>query len=157
LEQPFAWKILINNSSCRATEQLGTHLTTVANAAQKLLREIGERLEKPLTQALIEDHFNDPQSFGAQKTVTRSSDDEYFLVTGQHTHYFRSEPSVPDCPCHEWGKSNSEAVAAPPGPITASSVRERSFFFSGQIHHCAHARVLQAKSNAITPATAFGF
>jgi hypothetical protein len=135
-----------------APEQLGTHLTTVANAAQKLLREIGERLEKPLTPALIEVHFNDPQSFGAQKTVTRSSDDEYFLVTGQHTHYLRAEPSVPDCPYHEWGKSNSEAVAAPPGPITVSSVRERSFFFSRQIHHCAHAHVLQAKSNEITPA-----
>ena len=135
-----------------APEQLSTHLTAVANAAQNLLREIGERLEKPLSPTRIEDHFNDPQSFDAQKTVTRSSDDEYFLVTGQHTHYFRAEPSVPDCPYHEWGKSRSDSVAAPPGPITVSSVRERSFFFSGQIHHCAHAHVLQAKSNEITAA-----
>jgi hypothetical protein len=135
-----------------AREQLGVHLTTVASAAQKLLRDIGDRLERPLTPAAIEDHFNDPQSFGARKTVTRSSGDEYFLVTGQHTHYFRAEPSVPDCPYHEWGKSNSEAVAAPPAPITISSVKDRSFFFSGQTHHCAHAHVLQAKSNEITAA-----
>lgn len=135
-----------------APDQLGAHLAAVGNAAQGLLRDISERLERPLAPTPLEDHFMDPRSFAAQKAVARSSDDEYFLVTGQHTHYLLAEPSVPDCPHHEWGKSNAAGVGAPPGPITVSNVKERSFFPSGETHHCAHGNVLLAKSSEIAAA-----
>lgn len=88
--------------------------------------------------------------FDEHKAVTQSSENEYFLVTGQHTHYLLAEPSVPDCLHHEWGKSNAAGVGAPPGPITVSNVKERSFFPSGETHHCAHGNVLLAKSSEIT-------
>src|SRR5450759_1944815 len=35
-------------------------------------------------------------------------------------------------------------------PITVSNVKERSFFPSGETHHCAHGNVLLAKSSEIT-------
>jgi hypothetical protein len=133
-----------------APGQLGAHLAAVGDAAQGLLHDISERLERPLVPTLLDDHFQDPDSFAAQKAVARSSDDEYFIVTGQHTHYLLAEPSVPDCPHHEWGKSNAAGVGAPPGPITVSNVKERSFFPSGERHHCAHGNVLLAKSSEIT-------
>jgi hypothetical protein len=133
-----------------AAGQLSTHLADVGHAAEDLLGEISERLQTALVPTPLEDHFTDPQSFDVHKAVTYSSEDEYFVVTGQHTHYLLPEPSVPDCPYHEWGKSNTAGVGAPPGPITVSNVKERSFFPSGETHHCAHGNVLLEKSSEIT-------
>jgi hypothetical protein len=133
-----------------AAGQLGTHLAEVAGAAEDLLREISERLETTLVATPLENHFADPESFDSHKAVSQSSENEYFLVIGQHTHYLLAEPSVPDCPYHEWGKSNAAGVGAPPGPLMVSNVRERSFFPSGETHHCAHGNVLLAKASEIT-------
>jgi hypothetical protein len=133
-----------------AAAQLGTHLTDVGHAAEDHLREISERLQIALVPTPLENHFADPQSFDAHKAVTQSSEIEYFVVTGQHTHYLLAEPSLPDCPYHEWGMSSAAGVGAPPGPITVSNVKERSFFPSGETHHCAHGNVLLAKSSEIT-------
>jgi hypothetical protein len=131
--------------------QIATHLAEVRDAAEILLRASSERLATPLVAAPLENHFEDPLSFEAQKGVSRSAEDEYFLVTGQHTHYLRAEPSVPDCPYHEWAKSSVAGVAVAPGPIMVSNVQERSFFASGEMHHCTHRVVFLSKASEISP------
>ena len=84
------------------------------------------------------------------KAITIFPDEEYFILTGQQTHYLLPEPSVRECPYHEWAHSKTLGVAALPGPITVPSVEARSFFRSGETHHCAHRNVALAKSSEVT-------
>ena len=131
-------------------ERLDSHLGDVRAAAETLLAQIRNQLNTDVPLTTLQEHFGDDASFDVQKAVVRLPQDEYFILTGEHTHYLLPQPTVEDCPYHDWGQSHRDGVAAPPASIVVPSVEERSFFRSGQSHHCAHRDVRLAKSSQIT-------
>jgi hypothetical protein len=62
------------------------------------------------------------------------------------------EPSVPNCPFHDWAACEGAGVASMSAPVVIRSISPRSFFFSREVHHCAHRDVNSAKASAITSA-----
>lgn len=137
------------------TGHLTDHLREVQEIATGLLEDINRRLGTNLTPATVESHYGNPDDFSALRGVVEKPKhyphyDEHVVVTGQHTHYFRHEPTVPGCPHHDWGNSNQEGRAVLVS-IERRSTDPRAFFISGESHHCAHREVDAAKSSQITP------
>lgn len=135
--------------------QLANHLREVHETATNLLEDINRRLGINFTPATVESHYGNADDFNALRGVVEkpkhhSHYDEHVVVTGEHTHYLRLEPSVPSCPHHDWGNSNRENRAALVH-IERRSTNPRAFFISGESHHCAHRDVAAAKSSQITP------
>jgi hypothetical protein len=138
-----------------APELLAEHIREVHEIATGLLREINTRLGIHLTATTVESHYANADDFKALRGVVEKPKDyahydEHVVVTGQHTHYFRPEPTVLGCPHHDWGSSNRENRAVLV-PIERRSTNPRAFFISGEKHHCAHRDVDAAKSGQITP------
>jgi hypothetical protein len=137
-------------------EQLGEHVREVDEIAVAFLEDLNRRLGTNFTPATLESHYDSPDDFNALRGVVEQPKDyphydEHVVVTGQNTHYFRLEPTVPDCPHHDWGNSNRENHAVLVS-IERRSTEPRAFFMSGELNHCAHRDVDVAKSNQITPA-----
>ena len=132
-------------------DQITAHLEAVRQRAQELLSEICNTLEIDLRPTTVAAHFGDVDSFEAQKAVVKLPGDEYWIMTGEETHYLLAEPTVADCPHHDYASSHSLGVAAVPGPVLQRSVDPRSFFYSPETHHCSHLNVALAKSQAVTP------
>lgn len=137
-----------------ASEELPEHLSRVETLAEGLLTEINTRLSIGLAPATIESHYANAEDFGVLPGIAGSNNlphyDEYIVVTGQYTHYLRLEPTVPDCPHHNWGKSNRTGYATLVS-IQSRSTHPRSFFISDEDNHCAHRDVAAVKSAQITP------
>ncbi|WP_455154042.1 hypothetical protein [Cupriavidus campinensis] len=64
--------------------------------------------------------------------------DEFLLVTGAASHFLLEEPTVDPCVGHNWGTCQQAGQQAGGRPIVSASVDPRSFFTSGERHHCAH-------------------
>ena len=126
-------------------DKLPTHLEDVRAGAHSLLAETCQILHTNLSATSLEQHFADSDSFDAQNAIVKLPDDQYWIVTGDQTHFLMREPTVPDCPYHDYAHTHSEGVAAQPGPVLQRSVDPRSFFFSPETHHCAHQNVALAK------------
>ena len=129
---------------------LPQHLKEVQEAAQRLLDEINCQLGIALQAYPLGRHYEDEDAFAALPGVRDEGRDVFLLVTGDKTHYLLLEPSVPECPHHDWQACNRDGVPSNPGPLRVRSVEPRSFFVSGELHHCAHRDVSAAKANAIT-------
>ena len=138
--------------------ELQGHLTEVDRAAQNLLRDISDRLGRHFVPTSLSVHYEqEGESFtvfpGVQPHYSRlavaSGMEEYIVMTGDKTHYLMPEPTVQNCPYHDWVKSNAEGKAS--GSATHSPmVYPRSFFCSPEVHHCSHRDVKIAKSTQIT-------
>jgi hypothetical protein len=133
-----------------AYNQLAMHLDQVRNAAAKLLDEVNARLQTCLEAFPLSKHYADEESFDPIRGVIECKRDEFFVVTGDQTHYLLPEPSVPHCPHHDWAQSHTAGSAAHPGPLVRRSIMPRSFFTSQEEHHCTHRDVTFAKDSRIT-------
>ena len=131
-------------------QKLVQHLAEVKQAANKLLYEVNRKLGRSLHPCAISLHYDDIEKFEALQSVLEYERDEYFLVTGDNTHYLLIEPSAIKCPYHNWEICNRKGVSANSSPILARSTSPRSFFMSGELHHCAHRDVGVAKANPVT-------
>lgn len=138
-------------------EELAEHLKSVHEAGMGLLAGINSRLKTSLTPSTIESHYRDETSFeilhgvGRKRITTSPHHEEYLIITGQHTHYLRLEPTVSDCRHHNWGYSHQQGCASPAlVSIQSRSTDPRSFFYSGEEHHCTHREVERAKASQIT-------
>ncbi|WP_148228641.1 hypothetical protein [Thermus scotoductus] len=136
----------------RKEADLGRHLVEVHKAAEDLLRQVNQRLGTSLQPFPLHKHYEDEDTFTAIPGVVECERNEFLVITGDKTHYLLPEPSVPDCPYHDWSKCNSAGVPSNPGPILARSIAPRSFFISGELHHCAHRDVNSAKTSPIASA-----
>ena len=134
----------------REDANLRAHLNEVQQAAQNLLAEVNERLGTSLQAYPLTQHYEDEDAFAALPGVQEQGPDNFLLVTGDKTHYLQPAPSVPSCPYHNWVACERDGVPSNPGPLMASSVSPRSFFVSGDLHHCAHRDVSAAKASPIT-------
>ena len=62
------------------------------------------------------------------------------------THYLLSEPTVPDCPYHDFGTSVALHCQAGDLPIINRFIASpRAYFTNTQLHHCCHEDVDAAK------------
>jgi len=134
------------------TDDFSGHLTQVQEAAEQLLAEVQRGLKTELKPISLVDHYNDHDEFATLPGVRELEPDEFLVVTGDKTHYLLSQPSVLDCPYHDWEKCNTYGVPSNPGPIVSPSVSPRSFFRSGESYHCAHRDVYNTKATPITAA-----
>jgi hypothetical protein len=137
-------------------EQLGDHIRNVQEESDRLLGEISEALGIDLKSSKLEMHYNNDEIFKSLKGITKLKSgghyDEYLIITGERQHYLKLEPSVADCPHHNWGQSNQQNCAQPRlYSIQRRSTDPRSFFISDEKHHCAHRDVSAAKACQITP------
>jgi hypothetical protein len=133
-----------------ASDQLPAHLEAVRAAAGSLLAETCHVLHIDVSPTSLERHFADAGSFESQNAIIKLSGDHYWIITGNQTHFLMAEPTVPDCPHHDYAYSHRAGVAALPGPVLQRSVDPRSFFYSREKHHCAHHNVALAKSQSIS-------
>ena len=138
------------------TEELPGHLARVAAMASGLLADVNNVLRAQHTPIGLEAHYADTESFkdlpsvfeiGHDKASAASQD--FLVVTGSNTHYLLAEPTVPDCPYHDWNQSR-EAGCEVRSSIEIRSIEPRSFFKSRELHHCSHRLVAAAKGEQIT-------
>jgi hypothetical protein len=131
------------------SDRLSQHLDELERAARDLLDGINRRLGTSLQPFPLSRHYEDEDGFEMIHGVVECDENEYLVVTGETTHYLLSQPSVPDCPYHDWTACSRAGVASNPGPIVARSTSPRSFFVSEEPHHCAHCDVSSAKAALI--------
>jgi hypothetical protein len=128
---------------------LSDHLDRIKHGAERLLAGASARLERELVPATLTSHYEDSRAFGTITGVRfhkdASGDRRFLVATGQHTHYLRAEPSIPECPFHEWAAAHGD-VAAP----RTQNVDPPSFFSSGGLHYCGHRDVEQVKRSPAT-------
>lgn len=126
------------------------HLTEVQKAATQLLCQVNAVLDAQFRPSPLSKHYEDEEAFDPVRGIVECEKNEFFIVTGDKTHYFTPEPSVAQCPHHDWGESNAVGVASNPGPVLNRSIEPRAFFISTEVHHCAHRDVAAAKASQIT-------
>lgn len=141
-----------------SAEELSDHLNRIEQVATRLLADINRRLEAAFTCSSLESHYADEESFETLKLLTgsRFSDSsrpssESFVVTGANTHFLLKDPTVTDCPHHNWANCRRDGVEMGTAPLQIRSTHPRAFFLSGEPHHCAHRDVAAAKASQITP------
>lgn len=135
---------------------LSEHLNSVKNAGDTLLEEVNKLLPTALEPTAIADHYRSQDSLDTLKGVKEESYhsdrrfSEYIIVTGNETHYIKEQPSVSNCPYHEWSNCQRQgyAFSQPIKIRTTNSLR--SFFVDNEPHHCAHKGVYDAKSSNIS-------
>jgi len=131
-------------------KNLKRHLREVERAAKSLLAEVNRILRKRFKPFPLSKHYGDEDSFAALPGVVEVNRNEFLIVTGDKTHYLLPEPSVTNCPYHDWVECKKCGVPSNPGPIMERSTSPRAFFTSGELHHCAHRDVNSAKASPIT-------
>lgn len=129
---------------------LVTHLDHVNTAAHALVDGASARLGVELVSAALTSHYEDSRAFGTIAGVRRQKDatttsQRFIVATGQQTHYLRAEPSIPNCPFHEWAQAHGNADAP-----RIQSIQPPSFFTSGGAHYCGHRNVEQIKRSPAT-------
>lgn len=137
-------------------EQLSDHIRNVQEEADRLLGEINKALCIDLRPSKLETHYSNDEMFDSLKGITKLKSgghyDEYLIITGERQHYLKPEPSVANCPHHNWRHSNQHGCAEPRlVSIQHRSTNPRSFFKSEEEHHCAHRDVSAAKASQIRP------
>lgn len=137
-------------------ERLSDHIRKVQEESDRLLGKVNEALGIDLRPSKLETHYCDDEMFNSLKGITKLKSaghyDEYLIITGERQHYLKSEPSVAECPHHNWGHSDQQGCAEPRlVSIQRRSTGPRSFFMSDEEHHCAHSDVSAAKASQITP------
>lgn len=120
-------------------DALPTHLQEVHDAAVSLLARVHQQLGREIEPGTIEDHYADDDSFEGMPGVEeiQRQEDHFRIVTGSGTHYLLIEPTVPDCPYHDFGKSVELQCQAGDLPIINRSIANpRAYFTNTQLHHC---------------------
>ncbi|HEY7416387.1 MAG TPA: hypothetical protein VH593_14435, partial [Ktedonobacteraceae bacterium] len=97
--------------------QIAAHLDQVGTTATNLLRRVNAALGTCLRAFPLLQHYREEGSFDPIRGVVECGRDEFFVVTGDKTHYLLPEPSIPQCPYHDWAKSQANGSASHPGPI----------------------------------------
>ena len=137
-------------------EDLTSHLERVTATATRLLADVNTALHSAHVARSLDAHYADMEGFNDLPGVAEikhhegsNTWQELLVVTGSNTHYLLAEATVPDCPYHDWVRSQ-EAGYAFGMPIEVRSTDPRSFFKSRELHHCSHQLVAAAKAEEIS-------
>jgi hypothetical protein len=129
-------------------EELPTHLQEVQAAAEDLLDRVHRQLGQQLQPSTLSEHYADDEAFESMPGVEQMQrkGDHFRIVTGRSTHYLLAQPTVPDCPHHDFGKSVELHCQTGDFPIINRSIETpRAYFLNTQLHHCCHEDVDAAK------------
>lgn len=130
-------------------ERLGSHILEVKAAAIELNQKVIEHVGRNMPALSLREYYADGDSFQEMPAVIERQPNEYFVITGSSFHYLLFEPTIQGCPYHNSDVSQAGGVLASPN-ILARSINPRSFFFSGEVHHCTHRDVSAIKASRIT-------
>jgi hypothetical protein len=136
------------------TSDLVVHLRAVDAGAKALLSRVNHHLGAQLVPIRVVDHYSDVNSFDEIKGLTRLEGTEFEIMTGEWTHYLLEQPRVLECPFHHWDRSRQAGHPATEAAILKRSVDPKSFFVSGEDHHCSHRAVRTVKSYPLGQAIA---
>lgn len=130
-------------------EQLTDHLTVVRARAERLAIDVSAQFGREFVPVPLTTHYGEPSAFipmpGVRYQTAGAGDRRFIIATGQHTHYLKLEPSIPDCPYHTWSPGHGRADAP-----RDQSIAPPSFFSSGGTHYCGHRVVEQVKRSPAT-------
>lgn len=129
-------------------KHLREHLEAVDRSGRQLLTQIETALGGALVLTSLSVHYADEDAFSQLPGVAENGRDRFVIATGNNTHYLLAEPTVVNCPYHDWQQAIAHSVAAD-DQVLLRSVDPRSFFVSRELHHCAHRLVATAKATAI--------
>lgn len=136
-------------------KEIPDHLKNIKEIFDSLLSDINRRLCRNFHPDPLTIHYNDEERFKKLKGVMKKGywevdhAFEFIILTGDNTHYILQQPIA--CTYHDWVKSDKKGCASNPGPIFKRSMENRSFFISGEVYHCAHRDVYEAKACQINP------
>lgn len=144
----------------RDRTRLDAHLNDIDREAGALLQLVCDKIGKSLKLRTIIEHYSDaPNGALLLRGVTQESSastgfgfSQYLVATGAMTHFIAVRPAVSDCPFHDWKNSHDHGHAHPEHPVMRPSVEPRSFFCSGDLHHCSRSDVYASKASPITAA-----
>lgn len=133
-------------------EDLPEHLNEICMIADRLSTDAAAALATTLIWVPIVEHYANGDSFellpGVKEMAKRN---EFVIVTGEQRHYLREEPTVPNCPFHNWTESLRARTQWPEASaVSLPSVHDRAFFATPTNHHCSHSQVHRMKSEPIT-------
>ena len=132
------------------TNKLSQHLDEVRNAAEQLLQQVNSSLGASFLPSPLAAHYCIEDDFEQMPGVKEVVENDFLVVTGDKKHYLMSQPSISNCPYHDWARCQTAGVPSNPGPITVRSIEPRSFFVSTEVHHCTHRDVVISKASPIT-------
>jgi hypothetical protein len=130
-------------------EELPQHIADVTELADRLLEGTIREIEHPLIpspasefpgfdQAALQGDALDPTQPVTLVKPWQPRPDEFLLVLGVDAHFLRLQPEVGPCAFHEWAACHAHQQSQGPTAIMSRSVDPAAFFFSGELHHCAH-------------------
>jgi hypothetical protein len=140
----------------QTADKLTDHLLVIQQAAIRLREQIEYVLEDELVLQSLEAHYKDESDFRAMKGVTEleptpgARERRFIVLTGAQTHYLKAQGEFSGCRWHEWKACSDHGKARPYAAVLVRSVKPRSFFVTGEEHHCAHRDVIGPKEIQIT-------
>jgi len=128
-------------------ELLADHLEDVRGDAERLLERVQQTLGRALQPTSLVEHYADGAfdgMHGLEELPGRDGD--FWIVTGQATHFLLSAPEELTCPFHDFGNAKEQQCQALEAPLINPSMKgPRAFFTNGTAHHCCHDDVAGAK------------
>ncbi|OPX42368.1 hypothetical protein CLHUN_37870 [Ruminiclostridium hungatei] len=135
-------------------ENLKGHLNDMETAAASMLNDLIRILRLSIDTTSIVSHYGSQENIDSLKVVKEIHSDyrktDYIIVTGQETHYLKAQPSISECPYHEWSACQQQGSAIDRLIIKRSIGEPKAFFIDRELHHCAHRGVYMAKSSKIS-------
>ncbi|HUZ97193.1 MAG TPA: hypothetical protein VMU57_19995 [Edaphobacter sp.] len=137
----------------RYEDALAGHLDDVRRDATRLLERVQHWLQKPIGPSSLLSHYQDDAFEGMHGfEEIPGRDGDYWVVTGQETHFLLSAPEELACPFHDFGRAREAQCQALESPLVSSSIKApRAYFTNGKAHHCCNEDVLGAKRILIEP------
>ena len=147
---------------------LSKHISAVESEFEELLRRISRELKCKLAPSDVDEFpgFN-WRKIGEDVSASRlaretridllrinTDPEEFLLVIGSATHFLLGRSVIDDCMFHDWTKCRNGRQACGQSPIMSRSVDPKSFFMSGEEHHCAH-QIIHDRRNARCKIDAF--
>jgi hypothetical protein len=142
---------IINTDAIRffpyRNELLADHLEDVRGDAERLLQRVQQTLGRALQPTSLVDHYADGAFDGMHGLEELPGHDgDFWIVTGQATHFLLSAPEELTCPFHDFGNAKKHQCQALEAPLVNPSMKgPRAFFTNGKAHHCCHDDVAGAK------------
>lgn len=133
-------------------EDVPRHLEEVRADAERLLGRVQQQLGRDVRPTSLLEHYTD-DAFEAMHGVEEvvGKDDQFWMVTGQATHYLLPAPVEAVCPFHDFARARERQCQARENPlITPSIATPRAFFTNARPHHCCHADVAESKHVGIS-------
>lgn len=140
------------------TEVLHDHLSELSIDSDRLLASINQQLGGVLTAAPLSTFpgFLSPNALGVGNAVSvlkafvkswRRGPNEFVVVTGEATHYFRNAPNVNPCAGHSWASCRDLGQHHPGSAIIDRTFEPAAFFTTNEPHHCAHREIHHRRNN----------